>query len=156
MHKGQIASMDLLLAVLLFTILSTIFFVLFNTYQSRLSDALPRTELELYTLQFSNQLIKSPGIPDNWELNINQTKAIGLADRDRIISEDKLGTFKDMNYSQILSISNIGSYNFYFVLLKENKTIAEIGNYPAGESVKTRNYVIYKNETATVEVSLWK
>ncbi|MBS3168401.1 LamG domain-containing protein [Candidatus Woesearchaeota archaeon] len=60
---------DLLLSIIIFIILITTFFVIWNSYQSNLSDSIFRTEMELYNIQFANQLISSPGIPDNWEEN---------------------------------------------------------------------------------------
>jgi len=110
-------------------------------------------------VQFTNQLIRSPGIPDNWEENNTEELedfVIGLAEKDRIISEKKLEEFEKLDYNLIKNVSNLGAYNFYFLLLKGNVSVVEIGSYPAGQSTKLRRNVLYKNETSIVEVSLWK
>ncbi len=156
MRKGQIGTTDLFLAIILLIALVTIFFITWNMYHSRLSDVIPRNEMELYTIQLTNQLVRSSGIPDNWESNISSIQAIGLADTDRVISEEKLQAFISLDYNATRELLNIGSYEFYFLLLKENETITEIGSYPSGQSVKLRRNVIYQDETSTIEVALWK
>lgn len=89
----------------------------------------------------------------NTTLNL---KALGLSDYNPVLSERKVNAFKNLNYSQILNVSNLGSYNFYFLLKKGNVSVLEIGTYPSGRSVKLRRNVIYQNAQATAEVSLWK
>ncbi len=69
MSRSQVAMTDLFMAILILMVLLVTFFIVWNIYQSRLADSIPRTEIELYALQFTNQLTRSPGVPDNWENN---------------------------------------------------------------------------------------
>lgn len=155
MSRAQIATTDLFLAVIIFLILITAFFVTWNVYQSRLTDAISRSEMELYAVQVADQLVRSPGIPADWENNPDsEISSIGLSAGDRIISEGKLAAFANMTAEQFASL-NIGSYNFYFVLMQGNDAVAEVGEYPAGSSVTIRRNVLYQNEVSTIQVSLW-
>ena len=156
MSKAQIAMTDLFLAVFLFIILAAFFFIAWDTYQKRLYDTISRSEMEIYTIQITNQILRSPGVPENWEYFNKTPDAIGLADKYNSISDKKLSGLKNLNYTDIKDLMNLGSYNFYFLLKQSNNSIFEIGDYPSGQSVNLRRYVTYKNEPAIVEVSLWK
>ncbi len=157
MSKAQISITDLMFSFVILVILIVALFVVWNVYQLRLTESIPRTEMELYTVQMANQLTRSSGIPTNWEkLDNSSILALGLADTDRIIDEEKLARFEELGYDKIREISHIGSYNFYFLLNKGNVSVTEIGQYPAGQSVSLRRNVIYQNEAATIQVSLWQ
>ena len=155
MSKAQIATTDLFLAITIFLILITAFFVTWNVYQSRLTNSISRSEMELYAVQVANQLVRSPGIPADWENNVAGIRAIGLSGGDRVISEEKLNAFANLTAEQMGSL-NIGSYNFYFILIRGDNAVLEVGAYPAGQSVTIRRNVIYQNEASTVQVSLWE
>jgi len=156
MLKAQIVIMDLFFAVFLFIVLLVSFFVRWNVYQLRFSDALMRNEVELYTLQLADQLLKSPGVPENWEDFNSTPDLIGLSSKSIIISDKKLEAFKNLGYANIVNSTNVGLYNFYFLLVKDNVSIVEIGNYSSGQAVNLRRNVIYKDGVANVEISLWK
>src|SRR3989338_2271402 len=65
--KAQTSSLDMLLATIIFLILIISAFAIWNKYSMRLKDSTEFNELELLTIKISDQIIKTPGVPDNWE-----------------------------------------------------------------------------------------
>jgi len=65
--KAQTAILDMTFATIILIFLIIVSFVIWNKYSLRLEDTTRYNEMELVTLQIADQLIKTPGVPDNWE-----------------------------------------------------------------------------------------
>lgn len=155
--KAQIVTTDLFIAVVIFTILMSIIVVSWGRYTTKLDDKLNYEEMQIRAFQISNLLVKSNGNPSNWE-NGGNIESLGLAARDRILSSSKVDAFVNLSYGNITKLLGIRNYDFYFKLKdSENNSLALKGNIPSGDfAVSLRRYVIYENEDAVMEFTLWK
>ncbi len=161
--KAQVVAMDLTLAVAVFAVISVLMITLWSIYQNRLQDNINNGQILNVAFTFSDYLISNPGKPTNW--NSSNVIGIGLASQDRFISESKLNNLSNISYNKTKSLFQINMYNYdYYLLLSNynltNPTIYYAYGLPAPNNakkvIKLRRYVIYNNDTATFEVTLWK
>ncbi len=66
-NKGQIAALDTILSAVIFIVLITTIFLVWNKYTNRLNETTRFNEIELKTIQLMDLMIRSPGVPDDWE-----------------------------------------------------------------------------------------
>lgn len=161
--KAQVVAMDLTLAVAVFAVISVLILMLWSIYQIRLQDNINNGLILNVAFTFSDYLISNPGKPTNW--NSSNVQGIGLINRDRYISEAKLNNLSNINYNKTKSLFQINMYNYeYYLLLSNynltNPTIYYAYGLPAPNNakkvIKLKRYVIYNNDTATFEVTIWK
>ena len=164
--KAQIFSSDLILSAFVFTaVLSFVFIILVNN-QIKIENNLKNSDLEAKVLQITDILIQSPGDPTNWEEDTSNVNVIGLADKDRTLSEDKLTEFLELDYNITREKMNIEGIDFYFVLKELNEGIVKIngnetktGMSPSLNSTQiilVKRFVLYDEKERIVEFSLWK
>ena len=156
MDKGQIAVLDLLLAIVIFIIILTGFFLTWNRYTNRLDDSKLNNELSLHSFQTIQQLVTSPGMPNNWEVNISGVMILGLAKKDGVIDENKLNALKTLNYDQVRSLLNLKRFGMLLLIKKGNESIYELGNVSSGRTIQIERKVLYQNEESTIQLALWK
>lgn len=150
--RSQASMLDLFMGAFLFIILITFVMITWNNYNNRLYERLIYEQIELKTFQVSDLLVRSSGSPTNWEDNISSLKVIGLADKDRILSTNKVAAFVNLSNDNVTKILNLENYNFYF----------KLGSYISGStpngtiSVSLRRYVIFENATEEIQFILWK
>ena len=156
--KAQIAVTDLFIAVFIFMILIIFIVIYLDTYDKRLDESIKYQELETIGFQITDMLVKSRGIPPDWESNISNADAIGLAGYDRILSYNRVNAFFDSNYTELKEKFNIERCNFYIVLTAINGTaIKDIGEPSDGDySVDINRYVLYQNETTILKFTIWE
>lgn len=156
MSKGQVITMDFFFATLIFFVLIIITVVALYVYPIRLTETQIRNEMLTNAFQISDTFIKTPGIPSSWENNYSSIKIIGLADSDRILSEKKVNQFVNLNYNYSLNL--ISFYDFYFRIINSSNTeIITYGILPNGTiAVSVRRYILYNDDQATMELTLWK
>ena len=82
--KGQTIMIDLMIAIVVFVI--AVFF-LFNMYEDNKKNIIEQqtmVDLQEKASQVSDVLVRSGGIPENWEtLSLSDVNVIGLAKKDR-------------------------------------------------------------------------
>lgn len=154
-RKAQINAFDFIIAssisvMILVSVASTFFF-----YERKINEFTLYNDLSTKAFQVSDVLIKTEGIPSNW--NSTNVNIIGLVSEDRVINEDKLNNFINLDQQEIKD-KLATNYDIYFNLTNiTGKSIASIGNPPAGiRSIVIKRYVTYKNEEAIMEFGLWE
>jgi len=154
--KGQIAALDFFIALLIFSVILTITMLRWSNYYSKISERMEYHEMMTKAFQISDALIKSQGVPSNW--NKDNVRIIGLAIEDRILSVDKVNAFANLSFNKTKSIFQIYGYKFYFNLTKINgEAIKEYGDKPTGKkSVSVKRYVLYNNEKTIMQFDVWK
>ncbi|MFA6065509.1 MAG: hypothetical protein WCW44_00860 [archaeon] len=121
--RGQISSIDLLVAILLFVL---IFFSMRNIWIDNLSSALiesDKFQLQVLSNEAIDSLLNTPGYPLSW--NAQNVELIGLADKQNVINSIKLAQFKSMNYETAKSKLGLGLYEFSFDLNSINSEYNE-------------------------------
>lgn len=154
-NKGQVNALDFFIAISIISILLVSIMLTWNHYETRISSLIVYNDLLTNAIQASDQLVKSPGNPTNW--NSSNVNFIGLIDNDREISSIKLNNFVSLSESEVKEAMKI-PHNFYFEIKNDVEVINFTGTPPSGDvtTVKIQRYVYYENEKAKIELTLWE
>src|SRR3989344_6068419 len=101
--KGQIMIMDLFMSFFVFILLISSVIFTWNAYTLRLNDKLDYEEMMTKAFHVSDLLIENPGVPSEWEKSSSSVEVIGLATKDRVLSEEKVNAFINFDESKIKS-----------------------------------------------------
>ena len=158
--RGQAVVTDLFVAIAVFVILVTIISLSWDLYQIRFIKKIEYDDMILRTFHASDSLIKSKGIPTNWNHLYPPTlpQELGLVNLERTIDDKKLAKFRNMSGNDIENILKIKPYKFYWVLKNETGAILIThGTPPSGKlNVNVARLVIYKGKPSAMELSIWK
>jgi hypothetical protein len=147
--KGQVAVLDLFIAVLIFGIIVATVMFTWNSYNSKIDDRIEHNTNLLRAYHVTDLLTKYPGKPSNWENCFEEGATIlGLAKADRIIDQNKLFSFLDMEYNLTRDKLSINNYNFYFKLENQDVLYEKGLKINDSSTVAIRRIVIY-NEVET-------
>ena len=161
--KAQIVSLDLTIAIVLFSIIVIAIIVFFDLFLNRLQTNLIETEILNNAFAMSDFLVTTSGEPTMW--SNTSVRVLGLADYDRVLSEAKLNNLSKLNYNYTKGLLKIDIFDYdYSILITDlNKTsqgiVYSYGISPSPSAktvIKIRRYVIFKNETSIFELDLWK
>ena len=156
-RKAQIASIDLFVALTIWAVLLLLIVLSWNLNNNDIIERLEFDSMASRAFQISDTLIKDRGFPSNW--NSGNVSIIGFAAEDRILSQEKVSAFTNLSYNASREIFKAYGENFYFALRNlTGENITSSGMQPAGSrrAVSVMRYVLYNNETAVMEFTLWK
>ena len=162
--KGQVATIDLFLAIMIFTLIITTVLFTWNSYNAKIDKQIEYNSNLIKAYHISDLLVKYSGKPSSWHqstIEDNEILIIGLAKEDRVIDPDKLTRFLSFEYDLAREKLNINSYEFYFKISEINgddlNPTIEYGNMTDSESaVVIRRYVIYEERETILEFWLKK
>ncbi len=155
--KAQIMMTDLFVALSVFLVLliSVVSFMIL--YEKRVNSNMAYEDMRMKAMQIANFLVKSPGIPQDWENNASSVMAIGLASAPLILSEEKVVNFTTLDYERAKTIFNVRHYEFNFVLMDSNNSILfSKGIESANESVSISRYVRFNNSNSLMIFRIYK
>ena len=157
MRKAQIASVDLFIAITVFLILAAATIYTWNLYNTRLTENLEYEKMQLIAFQITDLLVKNPGHPSGWEETSN-AGVIGLAQDDRVLSQDKVTAFVNLDYNTSRELFNIELYDYKFRMKDlSNNVLQESGQEFTGDtSIVIERYVLFNNEKTIMEFTIWK
>ena len=129
-----------------------------NLYNVRLNEDLEYEKIQLIAFQITDLLVKSPGYPAGWEENPSNVGIIGLAQNDRVLSQDKVTAFMNLEYNSSKERFNIEYYDYKFKIKSlSNSVMQESGlNFGGDTSVVIERYVLLDDERRIMEFTLWK
>jgi hypothetical protein len=139
--RGQVSSIDLLAAVLIFTM---IFFSLRGFWMDSMSKAIndsTNLEMQIKSTEALDVLLKTPGHPIDW--NESTIELIGLAQKPGVLDEDKLNSFSLMDYSLAREKLGLGKYDFSFDI----NSVNPLFNKSIGKSSDLNTIVFSVNRT---------
>ena len=157
--KGQLASMDLLMALFGFTLVMVFVVSMWALYMNRLNTSIENRDLELSALQTVDTLLRSTGTPINWEINPNTSEVLGLSSPDGSIDNEKLSAFLKLSYNSTATKLKIKRFKFNFSIYNLNGTILNsTGLFTNGtkQVVSVDRLIIIKNETRKISFTLWR
>lgn len=161
--RAQIWGMDLVVAVIIFSIGLTGFYLYSLNEQGSSQEIV---ELLSYDGRIISEIILSEGYPENWDTS--NVVEIGILKNNKI-DETKLENFYNLastNYTRTKHLFNT-IYDYYF-FLDENMTINSLevegigkpginkDNINAKDLVKITRVVVYQNKIMTSQLYLWK
>ncbi len=150
MKKGQISSIDALIAILIFVlVISAIRTIWLDNVNTTYKNA-NYTEMSLSSQQAFDILTKTRGWPENWEANT--VFIIGLADKPNVLSETKINIFESIPYADAKEMLSLQKYDFSFDINSINPSYNKhIGSSLDGNIIVSLNKrVIYKGGEAIV------
>jgi hypothetical protein len=156
-RKGQVWSMDFIIAVSMFTIAIVLYFKYAgSTFDER---QLEIDELSLDARSIAGSLL-TPGYPHDW--NSTDVIRIGISDDGHAINETKLSRFLNLSSSNYSGTKGLfgTTYNFHFRITTQNDSvIAETGRNESGTSKmvsSTERTVLFGSEICYMSIQVWK
>lgn len=122
-RKGQAISNDLIISVVIFLLALAIVLEMWGDAVSNIYESEELSDLERYSVEVSERLVRTPGIPGDWE--INNVALIGLANEEpRLLNSTKILKLVDLldNHYDNRSILGAKEYEIYFNMTYINDT----------------------------------
>ncbi|MFO8016010.1 MAG: hypothetical protein R6U32_02815 [Candidatus Woesearchaeota archaeon] len=118
-NRAQVSMGDLFLAASILIILTGAIALIYDSYTDRLESRQEFKRLQLSAIRSTELLVKSPGMPEDWEEDITGTvnstsnmtlSHIGLSNpvSHRNISPEKLEAFRNISYDAVRDIMGSG------------------------------------------------
>ncbi len=157
MKKAQLWSLDMALSFLIFfsAMMSVMFawnYISADTVQSQ-----ELREMQLKSMTLSDSLIRTPGIPSDW--NESTVQVIGIAYDDNTLDEEKVDEFVNMSYIKAKSLLDIWPYEFYFEVKDINGTVYKNSTLAIDSDSTTvihaERYATYNGRIVKVKFAIW-
>ena len=153
--KGQIFSVDFLLACTIFLIALTIIFIYWGyasiqIEETRLiNDMIDKTNL-------ASEIWFREGTPRYW--NTSNVIELGIQSG-HSFNQTKMNMLNSMAHGKALTLSGVGSYYLYYRVFNEtDDTLFEFGSYPSDSKdvMRVKRVGILNELIALVEVIVWR
>jgi len=126
--RAQISSIDLVLAIIVFSILFVFFVSSWSTTVSSAKNAMKKNRMEYAAISATDLMLKSAGSPAHWEQNTSSVQMVGLASTPNVLSSAKLAAFTAMDYSQQKSLLGMQEEFYFYVDNTDGVRLYEGGN----------------------------
>ena len=113
-EKAQISVYDGMIAVAIFLLLYFALDSIWNTNLQNLQQLQMQNEMQFKALQAISVLVKTQGVPFNWEKKPDDANALGLIDRKGEVKNEKLSAFAAMDYNTAQFVLKVAPYDFRF------------------------------------------
>ncbi|MFH0861669.1 MAG: hypothetical protein V1875_01445 [Candidatus Altiarchaeota archaeon] len=157
-RRGQAFSADLVVGVVLSILALGLLSAAWGIGKVRLDETEHMRALEDKANRISNLLVKSPGIPPDWEDDVSNVSVLGLAGSDRRLSEGKVEALKLLGEPRLRELFMMGGTGCVVRLrTPEGAIIKSTGNLEYSDSVVTSARIVsFRNQTMFLEVSVWE
>lgn len=144
-------------AVLIFILLLS-FITLFRFVDILdLNKSIEKTELEASAISLSDIILKSQGIPYNWEKNSSAARLIGLVSSPNVLSESKLQKFINISYANATQLLGISSQFYFYVEDLSGNRLYETGNSTLSEQiVSLTRFAVLNGNKVRVRLMLYE
>ncbi len=174
MRKGQLLSIDAMVSTLIFMIMIASIILISNNMENRAVASEEFRIMRNRLIDVSDVLVSTRGNPEYWYLDsVDVPKSIGLAKRDRILSDDRLEAVNDLDgssqddYQILRKTLGIGKYDIHIQLLdndgnlncKINGNDIVAGKSPSNfkEKVSIDRKVFTEDErVCTLRITAWR
>ena len=164
--KGQIISMDLMVASLIvITIISGLGVLLYQytIYETQQSEL---TALSLRSEPALNVLMSSSGNPSDWETrSCDEIKSFGFLSEPAVVNSSKLEAFILLDYNCVKNRLGLSGYDFYFEARDAGRNLLNINGFditagykpPAGSNAifSERKAWVDESYIATITFGVW-
>jgi len=164
-EKGQIFSVDMIVASVVFLFILTLIIVFSGDISNRVSLVQEHNLREEAALHAASSLVYSPGSPANWEnvSDLNNVSSIGIAETRNLIDSDKLARLVDLNQTNYVGVKDLLGLSKYdlkidLIRMQNSQVISEFGLNPdVNKSVTTANrFAYYNNENVILRVKVFE
>jgi len=152
--KGQLNSIDLLMASIIFSLLIVFLVGFWVVDINDIYKISKKSELESQAISISDLLLKSRGIPKNWEENLSNVSMIGLVNSQNVFVKSKLNNFTHMNYTKAKELLGIKNEFYFCVNSLNGNTLYQSGNSTLGEngSIGITRFAVLDSEEVIVRL----
>jgi len=156
MKKGQVSSIDALLAILIFVLVLGSIRTIWVENITAADKSSSLTEINLSAQQALDVLTKTQGFPTNW--NSDNVFIIGLADKPNVLSTSKVNAFESLSYESTKEKLSLQKYDYSFDINSTNPSYNKhIGASTDGNTlVQLTKRVIYNGGEAIVTLKVFK
>jgi len=167
-RSGQLFSSDIAVATMVFIFCLSLAFLAWNTQTEQINRSERLRELQKTVASTVESLIRSPGVPEDWDTNWD-VEVPGLATEDRFINSTKASAFIDMMnatyYDDYRHVMGLGEYRFYMEVANLSGSVVTVDgkDFVAGEeptdyeeSLSVMRTAIYDGEFVRVNFIIWK
>jgi len=152
--KGQLFSSDLIAAISIFLVLISLMTFSYSQILDSHQRDLQRKGLELDGMKFAENLLRTKGLPENWE-DLSDPIVLGLSSgNNNILDNSKVDKFFSLEYDSIKNISKIGS-DFELKFVNSGKTKGSSPNSAVENVIFLRRFALYNNSMERIELKLW-
>ena len=164
-HKGQIFSMDFMIAMLVFLFMLAVTL----SYSGEISNRIALIEKDsarfTYAQHAANAVMFSSGYPADWEnlSDLTTVTSFGLAENRNIISPAKVQRMADLNqsfYAGIKDLLGLSKYDLKIEIIKLDTGVKlkEFGTNPGSEDIVTsiNRFGDYNGVTVNVRVKVFE
>ncbi|MBI5553699.1 MAG: hypothetical protein HY917_03055 [Candidatus Diapherotrites archaeon] len=163
-ERGQAVSYDLAMAMFIFVMVLAGIIMLWTSNLKSFETQFSFNEAQVKAFLLSDLLLKSPGVPVDWETrDLNGVTSLGLARKDRVLDSGKVLRFKDWvdsNYSEVKAKLALPTYEVFIQLDAVDPMTADLnfGVPPPGNAVRVsvRRIAVYGDSEAIVDVTLYQ
>jgi hypothetical protein len=145
--KAQVSGLDLILAIILFSMVLILFYVLWNVTQYNVKTS---ADADIIAIQVANRLLDSPGYPSNW--NATNVQLIGLSSERGVMDQSKfedLLQLMSLNYDEVRQLLGLGPYQIYITMTYPDGSPVLINGQPAKGGVPPTNATTVSSITRT-------
>ncbi len=157
MRRGQLWSLDMALSLMIFFSAMISLLAAWNYISLDTVGTQELKELQLKSMTLSDSLIRTPGIPADW--NESTVQVIGLAYDDNMLDAGKVDEFVNMSYSKAKSLLSTHPYEFYFEVKDINGTLYRNSSLAIDSFstmiVPAERYAVYNGRIVKVLFALW-
>ncbi|MBU0460441.1 MAG: hypothetical protein KKH52_03885 [Nanoarchaeota archaeon] len=158
--KGQLFSIDGFVAIVIFLVIFVFLISVWNLYSIKLSQNVASEELHLLAFQTTDLLLKTNGVPENWELVEGNVSVVGLNAYPGVLNANKVNTFLAMDYDLAKAYFNLERFDFSFKFLTlGGSVVSSLGiepNEKTEEVVSIVSFAKLENEVRKIEFMLWR
>ena len=158
--KGQLFSIDAIAALVIFLVIFVFLISLWNLYSIKLNQNVASEELHLLAFQTTDLLLKTKGMPENWELAEGNISVIGLNAYPGVLNKNKVDVFLAMDYDLAKTYFNLERFEFSFKILNLNDNVIDSlgldSDEEAEEIVSVVSFVELEGVVRKIEFTLWR
>lgn len=134
-------------------------FVTFDLSSNRTSDARQKTEMELIAIDIVDGLIKTNGVPGDWEQYPTSVTSFGLAKTPLSLDSNKIHQFSLADYNSSKTVMGIQNYQYFFrVRLLNDTVIKQSGVRPSNPKIVVNPIMAatLNNTVVHMDFMLWR
>ena len=150
--KGQVNSLDLIFAIVIFMFVITLFE--FN-WLGVVSNSQPtEDELSLRTYHTANTLFESGGYPSNWTADTVQV--IGICDERNVVNKDKLARLINLintNYTRAKELLGVGPNELYLNVTDPSNNIVYVDGVQASAGLAPSSALASAHSSSSMQIS---
>lgn len=153
--RGFSISADFMLAAFIFFI---VFAYSVEAYHQNLrlyNAEEARKNTEISALAATDVLLKTHGIPGDWELDAGNVESVGLVGRPNVIEPAKLSALQAMDYNYSREALGIGMDYYLSVVPLTGEAVMEKGQRMEGDAVVASRLAIYNGSYVRVTLYVY-